>query len=160
LRPRLLSEAEPLGGRRDFGSFGRDLGSRQGRAAAGVNLGCIGFCDLENELIPASRNSDDGISAEQLTKRRNLHLQIVLFNYHTGPCDIHQLVFGDHPVTVLNQREENIERAPAEGDWTVMAKQRALGYPHLNLGKAVYAGHRFLLKRRSKWHSDRPSGAF
>ena len=46
-----------------------------------------------------------------------MHLQIIFFDHQSRPDQIEQLVLAHHPITVLDQHEQQVERARAKPGW-------------------------------------------
>ena len=57
---------------------------------------------LNHEAITASGNRRDRLRAQQLAQRRDVHLQIVFFDYDIGPDELKQFVLADRTVAPLN----------------------------------------------------------
>jgi hypothetical protein len=47
---------------------------------------------------------------ERLSQHRDRHFQISFFNKTVGPHKVNQFFFLDHPLTVLNQKQQNVKR--------------------------------------------------
>ena len=101
----------------------RRLCRRRGRGGVVLQRQC--------EAVAAPRYGGDGVGAEHLAQRRDLHREVVLLHHHAGPDPRQQLVLADHAIALLDQREQQVERAPAQRDRLAIGQQAALGRSQL-----------------------------
>ena len=81
---------------------------------AGARLPPRRAVERGGEPVPAPGDRRDGLRAEQLAQRADLHLQVVLLDHQPRPDRLEQLVLGDEPLAPLDQREQQVERARAQ----------------------------------------------
>jgi hypothetical protein len=69
------------------------------------------FQQRGDEPVAAPGNRRDRVRAEEPAQARDLHRQVVLLDDHPRPHDLEQLVLRHDPVSPLDQREQQVERA-------------------------------------------------
>ena len=84
-----------------------------------------------------------------------MHLQIIFLDYQPGPDNLEQLILVHHPITVLDQYQQQIERARAEPGWLAVNEHLACLTPdgtavEYEIGSDGRVGH---------WHFSEVSGA-
>ena len=93
--------------------------------------------ELDGEPVAAARNGGEGLRAEELSQCRYLHLEVVLLDDDSGPDELEQLVLGDDPVAALDERQQQIEGAGADGRGLPADEYPAFGWTDFDLTEAV-----------------------
>ena len=87
--------------------------------------------------ITPSGNGGHGLRTEQLAQRRDVDGQVVFLDHHTGPDQLEKFALADHPVAVLDQAQQKIERARTQHDRRPPAQHTAFVGPNLELTDRV-----------------------
>ena len=83
--------------------------------------------ERQREAIATARNGGDGGRAQRFAQGRDMHVQVRLFDDGRAPHGIEEIVLADKAAGTLEQGDEKIEGAPAEGDGTAFDAKAALG---------------------------------
>ena len=108
-----------------FGNRRGQVRRRQATAASGRRG--RGRVDLAGELVaaPGYGAHQVAVAGERLAQRRDLHLQVVLFDDPAGPDAAHQLVLAQDRAARVDQRDEHVEGAPAQLERDAVCEQFA-----------------------------------
>ena len=68
----------------------------------------------QREPVATPGHGRDRVGAEQLAQRQHLRAEVVVLDHPARPDQIEQLTAIDHPVTPLDQRQQQIERTSTE----------------------------------------------
>ena len=86
-----------------------------GRRARGRCGGSDGSrLHAEREPVATARDRRDRATPEKLAQRGDLHGEVVLLDLDAGPHALEQLILADDAIAMLDQHEQQVERARAQ----------------------------------------------
>jgi len=97
--------------------------------------------EREREAIAAARNGRDGGRAQHLAQGRHVHVQVRFLDDGAAPHGVEQLVLADETAGSLEQGDQKIEGAPAEGDGAAFDAKPAFGGVDFDATKSEIARH-------------------
>ena len=112
-----------LGGRpgrhhRRRGSRGRGMGKLPGRRT--------GALDLRRKPVAASGDGGDDVAAQHLAQAADLRGQVAFFHHHARPDLVDQLVLVQQLARLLDQGQQQVEGARADGGGLAVDEQTPL----------------------------------
>jgi len=93
--------------------------------------------------------------AERPPQRRDVVIEVVLFNGRVGPDALHQLVLRQQAARMFDQQAQGVEYLRAEGHGAALVEEPALAYLEAKRPEFVGSGrlHRHFRKLSEKVHS-------
>jgi hypothetical protein len=92
---------------------------------------------LEREPVAAAGQGGNGLGAQELPQRRDLHLEVVLLDHDARPDERQQLVLAHDARAVLDQCDQQVERARPERRRRAIHQHAPLGRTHLDGAESV-----------------------